>query len=153
MSFLSPTKNNPDPVPFYIKIEADSDEDEKKQSTQSNEIQLASPVSNGKCCDHQKKLEEFKLESSRTLQLALKSKTEEIRVLHCENKRLLENEKKLLSEINYLKNKLKNRDESSSSTDEKDSFKMYETKKRHSRKHKRNKKVKKNFTSITYFDF
>ena len=140
MSFISPSKNNPEPIPFYIKIEADSDEDEKKNGTQSNETQLASPIDDGRCCEHQKKLEEFKLESSRTLQLALKTKTEEIRVLRSENKRLLEHEKKLLNEICYLKNKLKNRNDiSSSSDDEKDSYSMYEYKRR--KQNKRNKKV------------
>ena len=58
------------------------------------------------CCEHEKKLEEFKLESSRALQLALRTKTDEIRLLNMENKRLLETEKRLLNEINIMKRQM-----------------------------------------------
>ena len=125
MSFSTASKNNPNPVPFVIKIESESDE-ELPVKTQT---QNATPISTLKCCDHRQKLQEFKLKSNHTLQLALKTKTEEIRKLHNERRRLLEIEKKLLNKINSLKNKFKNipvaRSDSSEEKEAGDHFNPY----------------------------
>ena len=156
MPLLSATHNNPDPIPFYIKIEAVSDDEEivKKRnhiaSQQSQSDNLRLPLISDKCCEHEKKLEEYKIESGRTLQLALKTKTEEIRVLHSENKRLLDIERKLSEEINTLKKQLQMqtqsqfREEQSSDSETQDDYIYYKPFKRPlpEPQFRRNKKVK-----------
>lgn len=116
------TENNPDPVPFYIKIEALSDNDDDLiKNCEINSISHYVPEILTKCCEHEKKLEEFKIESNRVLKLALKAKTDEIRSLHWENKRLLEIEKRLLNEVYILKRKIRMQfrtDENSQSDDD-----------------------------------
>ena len=106
---LKATINNPDPIPIYIKLESVSDDenlDNEKSDSFSLRLPIKLPVSY--CCEYEKKLEEFKLESSRALHIALKSKSDEIRLIRMENKRLLNNEKLLLHKINLLKRQLRN---------------------------------------------
>jgi len=60
-----------------------------------------------KCCDHTKEIEEIKLEHQKSIQIMLKSKTDDILFLLDENQRLLENERKFIKEIKILKEKNK----------------------------------------------
>ena len=134
MSSLIATVNNPNPIPFYIKLEAVSDDEDLSIKCKSPSLSL--PIKTLQyCCDHERKLEELKIESSRTLQIALKTKIDEIRVLKMENKRLIETEKKHLNEIKDLKIQMQkyiriHKDESSDS--EQENFNYYKP-------HKRNK--------------
>jgi len=60
-----------------------------------------------KCCDHTKELEEINLEHQKSIQIMLKSKTDDILFLLDENQRLLENERKFIKKIKILKEKNK----------------------------------------------
>lgn len=60
-----------------------------------------------KCCDHTKEIEEINLEHQKSIQIMLKSKTDDILFLLDENQRLLENERKFIKEIKILKEKNK----------------------------------------------
>ena len=137
---LKATENNPNPVPFYIKVEAIPDDDEHFNRKDFYNVPQMLTV----CCEHEKKLEEFKIESNRNLQVALKTKTEEIRALHLENKRLLEVEKILTNEIYILKRQLRMQlREVKSSRSEEDNYSYYKKFKSADEQFRnRNKKVK-----------
>jgi len=119
---LKSTKNNPNPIPFYIKLEAVSDDE--NLGKKCNSPSLSSPIKTlMHCCNHERKLEEFKLESSRTLQMALKTKIDQIRQLSTENKKLVNNQKMLLFKMNFMKIQMQKyirirKDESSESEQE-----------------------------------
>ena len=66
--------------------------------------------SNNICCSHDKELADLRAESSRMVELLIKNKTDAIKTLQNENKKLHEKEKKILNELNCLKKKLFKRD-------------------------------------------
>ena len=57
------------------------------------------------CCIEE--INRLKENTDQVVQLILRRKTDEIRILHNENKRLIENEKCLLDQMNSLRDKLK----------------------------------------------
>jgi len=61
--------------------------------------------STNECCSHEKELDDLRAESRKLVQLLIMSKAEEIKTLENENKKLREKEKRILSELQSLKEK------------------------------------------------